>query len=209
MKTLDSYLTDIYRTDMAAPGQTPNALLGLLSLHPMSGYDIRQILPESIGHFWSESYGQIYPALKGLAAERLVTKKVERRKGKPDRNVYSLTEAGRKRLAEWLEIPIAPEVPRNEMLLKLFFGAHAAPRVSREHVKAYREWHAGALEIYKTMVRKLKENEIEDAQLPFWLMTLSYGEQMCRTTMRWCDETMKELDRLERQAARKSRHADS
>jgi DNA-binding PadR family transcriptional regulator len=170
----------------------------------MSGYDIRQILPESIGHFWSESYGQIYPALKALAAERLVTKKVERRKGKPDRNVYSLTEAGRRRLAAWLEIPIAPEVPRNEMLLKLFFGAHASPRVSREHVKAYREWHAGAIKIYKTMVRKLKEGEIEDAQLPFWLMTLSYGEQICRTTIRWCDETMKELDRLERKAARKS-----
>ena len=66
-------------------GATPNALLGLLSLGPMSGYDIRQLIPQSIGHFWSESYGQIYPGLKRLAAAGLVEKKTERKKGSPDR----------------------------------------------------------------------------------------------------------------------------
>ena len=79
-------------------GATPNALLGLLSLEPMSGYDIRQMISRSIGYFWSESYGQIYPGLKRLAADGLVEKKTERRKGSPDRHVYSLTAAGRKQL---------------------------------------------------------------------------------------------------------------
>ena len=55
-------------------GSTPNALLGLLSLGPMSGYDIRQLIPRSIGYFWNESYGQIYPGLKRLAAAGLVEK---------------------------------------------------------------------------------------------------------------------------------------
>jgi DNA-binding PadR family transcriptional regulator len=38
----------------------------MLSLRPMSGYDIRKTVQESIRFFWSESYGQIYPALKRL-----------------------------------------------------------------------------------------------------------------------------------------------
>ncbi len=63
-------------------GATPNALLGLLSLEPMSGYDIRQMISRSIGYFWSESYGQIYPGLKRLAAEGLVVKEDGARKGK-------------------------------------------------------------------------------------------------------------------------------
>ncbi len=63
-------------------GATPNALLGLLSLGPMSGYDIRQLISQSIGYFWSESYGQIYPGLKRLAAAGLVEKKTQRQKGK-------------------------------------------------------------------------------------------------------------------------------
>ncbi|WP_431606966.1 PadR family transcriptional regulator [Paenibacillus thiaminolyticus] len=33
---------------------------------PRSGYDIRKQFQASLRHFWSESYGQIYPALKEL-----------------------------------------------------------------------------------------------------------------------------------------------
>jgi PadR family transcriptional regulator, regulatory protein AphA len=188
---------------MKLQGNTPNALLGILSFHPMSGYDIRKLIPESIGHFWSESYGQIYPALKSLTAAGLVKKKSVRRAGKPDRNVYSLTEAGRKQLSTWLAIPIEDSVPRNELMLKLFFGAHAAPAVSRQHVEAYRERHLGALNLYGSMVRKLKEEEVDDPQLPFWLMTLSYGRHVCEATVAWCDETLKKLAGMEKTDASK------
>ena len=56
-------------------------LLGLLTIEPMSGYDLGQIIRTSVGHFWRESYGQIYPNLKSLAAEGLVTAKTETAKG--------------------------------------------------------------------------------------------------------------------------------
>src|ERR1700729_1070565 len=106
-------------------GTTSNALLGLLSIKPMSGYDMRHLIAESIGPFWSERNGQIYPALKRMTAQGLVAKKTERTPGKPDRHVYSLTPAGAKRLREWLSTPVAEAVVRNELLLKVFFGAHA------------------------------------------------------------------------------------
>ena len=50
---------------------TRYAILGLLSLAPMSGYEIRKVAASSIGHFWSESYGQIYPTLRKLVAAGL------------------------------------------------------------------------------------------------------------------------------------------
>ena len=189
---------------MRATGPTSNALLGLLTFNPMSGYDIRQLIPESIGHFWNESYGSIYPALNALTAEGLVAKKTERKKGRPDRNVYSLTEAGRMQLAEWLGIPVAPTVPRNELLLKVFFGAHATPSVLREHVLAHRQDHEAALDLYSSMIRKLKKNEIDDPQLPFWSMTLSYGCHQCEAIVAWCEKTLKELDKLEKQSRKQS-----
>src|ERR1700722_14027305 len=107
-------------------GASHNALLGLLTMKPMSGYDIKALIPQSIGNFWSESYGQIYPSLKRLAETGLVEKKTQRQKGKPDRHVYSLTEDGRARLRDWLKLPVVAEVPRHELLLKLFFGAHVS-----------------------------------------------------------------------------------
>src|SRR5437660_1769958 len=93
---------------------TPDAILGLLSMAPMSGYGMRMVISQSIGHFWSESFGQIYPALKRLTAEGCIEKKTERQKGRPDRNMYSLTPKGRERLREWLVVPTEAEVPRNE-----------------------------------------------------------------------------------------------
>src|SRR5258708_36444330 len=102
---------------MNGGGTTPNALLGLLSLGSMSGYDIRQLIPRSIGHFWSESYGQIYPGLKRLAEAGLAAKKTKRKKGTLDRYVYSLTAEGREQLRSWLKLPVAEAVPRNELLL--------------------------------------------------------------------------------------------
>jgi len=179
-------------------GTTPNALLGLLTLKPMSGYDIRALIPQSIGHFWSESYGQIYPSLKRLASAGFVEKKTQRQKGKPDRHVYSLTEKGRGRLQEWLKLPVEQEVLRSELLLKLFFGAHVSPDVSREHVTAFMEEHDKALKVYAAIVKRLHKEDAGDPQLPFWLMTLNLGRHRSAAFVKWSRETLKELDELER-----------
>ena len=175
-----------------------NALLGLLSLGPMSGYDVRQLIPRSIGYFWSESYGQIYPALKRLADAGLVEKKTERKKGSPDRNVYSLTADGREHLRRWLALPVAEEVPRNELLLKLFFGAHVSPRVSRAHVEAHLKANEQTLKAYGTLAKTLRKEEANDPQLPYWLMTLNMGRHRTMAIVKWCKETLKELDEIER-----------
>jgi PadR family transcriptional regulator AphA len=179
-------------------GSTPNALLGLLSLGPMSGYDIRQLIPRSIGYFWSESYGQIYPGLKRLAAAGLVEKETKRQKGKPDRHVYSLTAEGRARLKDWLKLPVADVVPRSELLLKLFFGAHVSPSVNREHVMVFLETQEKTLKTYAAVAKALLREEANDPQLPYWLMTLSFGRHRSAALVTWCKETLKELERLER-----------
>jgi PadR family transcriptional regulator AphA len=184
-------------------GSTPNALLGLLSLRPMSGYDIRQLISESIGHFWSESYGQIYPGLKQLAAEGLVEKKTERNKGKPDRHLYSITQEGRERLREWLKIPVAEEVARNELLLKLFFGSHVSISANREHVRSNMEFHHRSLKVYTAMAKQLRLDAANDPNLPYWLITLNHGKHYSGAMLRWCKETLVELDAIESKGKRR------
>jgi PadR family transcriptional regulator, regulatory protein AphA len=177
-------------------GTAPNALLGLLSMQPMSGYDIRALISESIGHFWSESYGQIYPSLKRLAAAGFVEKKTQRQKGRPDRHVYSLTEKGQERLREWLKLPVEQEVVRSELLLKLFFGAHVSPKVSREHVSAFMEEHKKALKIYAAIAKRLRKDDADAPQLPYWLMTLNFGMHRSAAFVKWGRETLKELEKI-------------
>ena len=175
------------------------ALLGLLSMGARSGYDLRQLIPKSIGHFWSESYGQIYPALKRMTALKLVDKKTERGKGRPDRHVYSLTERGREELGEWLKAPVETRtVPRNELLLKVFFGAHVAPAVVREHVEVLHGEAEAERARYGSIARELKKSCAKNPQLPYWLMTLNMGRHDANAKLAWCRETLEELERLER-----------
>src|SRR3989475_5996974 len=97
-----------------------HAILGVLSLCPMSGYDVKKLIERSIAHFWNESYGQIYPILNRLAAEGLAERRRERQRGKPDRHVYSLTPKGRQELERGLALPPRLEPVRSELLLKPF-----------------------------------------------------------------------------------------
>src|SRR5262249_20786370 len=107
---------------MQSESQSQFAILGLLEQQgPMSGYDLKQRVDGSIGHFWREGWGRIYPTLRGLEAAGMVAKRMERKRGRPERKVYSIRPAGRKRLREWLGREVTPEVYRSEILLKLFF----------------------------------------------------------------------------------------
>jgi len=177
-------------------GATAHALLGLLSIRAMSGYDMRQMVSETIGHFWSESYGQIYPALKKMAEAGLVEKRTETQEGRPDRHVYTLTEAGRARLAGWLELPVKRDVIRNELLLKLFFGAHAGEGVNRAHVAAYLEAQEKDAAMFAGMAAHLRETYARDPQMPFWLITLSRGRHDALASVAWAKETLEVLDGL-------------
>ena len=121
-------------------------LLGLLAIESMSGYDLGQMIRGSVRHFWNESYGQIYPNLKELARGGFVRCKTERQRGKPDRRVYSITEKGRERLREWLAVPPQPEIPRNELLLKLFFGQQVDAEILIGYVEHTVEEHRAVLD---------------------------------------------------------------
>ena len=172
------------------------AVLGMLSICPMSGYDIKKRVEGSISNFWTESYGQIYPILKRLVSERFVTKTVERQSGKPDRHVYALTERGREELQRWLTEGVVPKVERNELLLKLFFGEEAAVTVSIEHVEKYKEVQLQLLEKYGAIEKEIKAKYGNDSNLPYWLMTLRYGQHVSQALLRWCDETLVKLNKI-------------
>ena len=120
--------------------RTAYVILGILSIEPnKSGYDIRKAVEGSVGYFWGESYGQIYPTLKRLAAEGLIVPSGLPSATRKRRQEYSLTDAGRACLRDWLAVPFQNDPPRNEFLLKLFFGRAAAPSVSIAHVRDCRE----------------------------------------------------------------------
>jgi PadR family transcriptional regulator AphA len=170
-------------------------LLGLLTIAPMSGYDLGQLVRESIHHFWNESYGQIYPNLKQLAAGGFIAGKIEKQKGKPDRQIYSITKKGRERLMRWLEVEPQPEIPRNELLLKIFFGAQAGPETLLRYVERMLENERAALQRFSFIEREIAKNtQYPDA--PYWQIALRFGQIEVESHVRWAEETLASLHKL-------------
>jgi len=183
---------------VAKKNKTKYALLGMLNMGPVSGYDIKKMTDMSISHFWSENFGHIYPVLKKMEAEGLVTKSVEETSGRPSRNIYSITSAGRGELVEWLLLPVEPLSFRNELLLKIFFADQIPVERIIEMVKEERERFSGKLKEFRRIEENLKIDDqyINDERIPFWLMTLSFGIHSSSAAVSWCEETIKILDSL-------------
>jgi len=173
------------------------AILGILSTQPMSGYDIKKVFERSVGSFWNESYGQIYPLLRALLGEGLVTNSVERQAGKPDRHIYSLTEKGRDELRRWLTEPVKDQVGRVEIALKLFFGNHVSIDDNLRQIERYREMRSQELSALRATRERLGVEQADNPGLPFILATVSYGEHVNQALIDWCHETQLLLKGLE------------
>jgi DNA-binding PadR family transcriptional regulator len=171
-------------------------LLGLLTIQPMSGYDLGQTIRGSVGHFWNESYGQIYPNLKKLAADGFVSSKTERQKGKPDRHIYSITKKGRERLANWLAVPPQPEIPRNELLLKLFFGVQTSPQILIGYLEHMIQSETAILKELTRIEHEILAQNQQYPDVPYWKMASHFGQFELEAHVRWAEETLTELNRI-------------
>ena len=191
---------------MSLKTTTAEALLGMLSLGAMSGYELRQTIESSIGNFWSESYGQIYPTLKRLENDGFIAVTEGERAGS---KVYTLTESGQARLREWLGVMPKPQVERNELLLKLFFGNLQPVKQVREQIAERRRIEEVDLDRYDAIQRNLLKEHARNPALPFWLMTVRYGVAQTKALIGWCNETLAILDELAVAGAPMVRRQDS
>ena len=63
------------------------ALLGFLKYESKTGYDLKQTMDKSTGHFWHAKQSQIYTTLKKLEENGLLISHPEPQERRPDRRV--------------------------------------------------------------------------------------------------------------------------
>jgi len=179
------------------------AVLAFLSLGPRAGYDIQRDIQRSIGHFWNESYGQIYPALRKIVEEGLATVRTTPQDGRPDRKVYTITDRGLETLRAWLEQPPEPPPVRNEMLLKLFAGWQVPCGTMIEHVRGLAAHFAHERARLSAIEAFLRAEAGDNEDAVYWLITLRSGQLYLDARLQWCDETLTHLERLAKPEGRK------
>jgi PadR family transcriptional regulator, regulatory protein AphA len=128
-----------------------HAILGLLDLAPMTGYDLKKNFDATIAHFWAGDQAQIYRTLTALVQAGLAEVSVVEQNGKPNRNVHSLTEAGRAELDGWLRSPLEQDSPREPFLARLFFAGRLDEDAVRHLIDERRQRAEAQLQILTSM----------------------------------------------------------
>lgn len=99
------------------------AILGLINRQPLTGYDLAKEFNRELVNFWYAEHSQIYPELKKLTDEGLISYETVIQGEKMEKKLYSITEAGRRDLLKWLikEDPLGP-TPKDIFKLKVYFA---------------------------------------------------------------------------------------
>jgi DNA-binding PadR family transcriptional regulator len=105
-----------------------DVILGTLMKGPMSGYDIKQRFESIFAYFFDASYGAIYPTLHQMEKDGLITKEVVVQEGRPNKNVFSITERGKEMFQNYLASELEPDVYRSDFMMRLFFGVYVDER---------------------------------------------------------------------------------
>lgn len=182
-----------YISSRVIQSRTLYAVLGMLQEGPRSGYDLKREFEGKVRHFWHESVGQIYPALRKAHELGWVRTRAAERGGRR-RKEHALTAKGRAALAEWYREPPAPPPVRHELLLKVFFGEHQDPDVLLGHLDRFEQGLREERARFAGYERQIEERARTAEQAELWKLTLASGRHVNRARLAWCKEARAVLE---------------
>src|ERR1700755_480121 len=94
-----------------------DAVLVALLEGESSGYDLAKVFDASVANFWLATPQQLYRELERMEAEGLVTARVVEQQRRPNKRVFSLTEAGRRALYDFTAESTRPGVIRDDLMV--------------------------------------------------------------------------------------------
>jgi len=188
-----------------------HALLGLLTAHPMSGYDLTKVFDRSVAYMWHAPHSQIYPELRRMEGDGLVTAESTRRGQRGVKRIYSITPAGVEEFRRWVSEVTMPDRVRDAQRLKaayLEFGDFDnARRHLQSHLEHYelweRLWSAHVEELAARAAPFVRERlataelEDQDAVVAFKVHAYRGLVAQARTEVAWAKEGLRLVDELE------------
>jgi DNA-binding PadR family transcriptional regulator len=166
---------------MSRLSPTSYVVLGMVGLRgPSTSYDLKRAIGRSIGYFWTFPHAALYSEPRRLTGLGLLD--ASREEDGRRRRTYSITEAGRAALRDWLASPTNQHFEMRDVAeLKLFFSELGDPghvqALAREQVAQ----HEQRIRVYEEMQRRYGEVEA----LAPRMVTLRLGLEMERAALRF------------------------
>ena len=185
-----------------------HAIMGFLSSEDSTGYELKtRCFDRLTSHYWTADQAQIYRTLDRLERQGLVSAKLQVQRGRPDRNVYKLTAAGRKSLDGWLEDYHPAPPHRDPFLIQIAFADHLSDSATLELFARAREERQTRLETLRSHAMKLSEESEGDSDRGVMLERMTYDAALAkeRATIDWLDNCVESIRTIPAGTASKRR----
>jgi DNA-binding PadR family transcriptional regulator len=165
-----------------------------------SGYELAHRFDRSIGYFWGATHQQIYRTLRAMEHDGWVSATLVVQRGRPDKKVYTVSEAGRAELARWIAEPLtgrggsgrggALSDNRNrDVAVKLRGAAYGDTAALHTQITALRAERAQLLDTYRGFEkRQFPDPSALNGSALHQYLVLRGGIRAEESTIDWLDE---------------------
>lgn len=159
------------------------AILGLLKERPMHGYELKKRLSYMLGHFWTVSYGSLYPALKRMERSGYIERAYSVKEKTRHRNVYRITPSGEEEFMDKLTDTMAGDLYDNDSFdLRMAFFQYLDPETRIRLLEKRREY----LEEQVARCKAYRSGDAEEDRYRTGL--LRHKVELARSDIRWLDK---------------------
>lgn len=183
-----------------------NAVLGMLTYSPMTGYNLGKIFGSSINYTWTASLSQIYRELDALEKKGYVNSSIEKQDDRPDKRIYCITEDGKAAFGKWIiDFPDTfSTLKRDDFALRIFFGSKVGDQELIKQFKRFvqerqnfnkmmTEGKKYISEMSKTVMKDEKGASIKENEL-YWRFIAKRAMMTNQVLIQWAEECIEELE---------------
>jgi len=177
-----------------------DAVLAALLEGEYSGYDLAKSFDASVANFWMATPQQLYRELDRLAEQGLIQARVVHQERRPNKRVYSLTEAGHDAIQQFTSRAPKPCVIRDELAVKVLAADAGNAQAVHGFTLERLQWATAKLQRYERFRTRLLDGRSEEEYLaraervgPY--LTLLRGISFEQENIRWAERVLTVIER--------------
>jgi len=169
-----------------------NAVLAALLEGEASGYDLAKGFDASVANFWMATPQQLYRELEKMEQDGLVAARVVQQERRPNKRLFSPTEAGLAALHGFTAEPARPTAIRDELMVKVQAVDAGDASAVQASIAERSEWSRAKLARYEKLRARFLDGRSEEEYLaqaerigPY--LTLMGGIAFEQANIRWAE----------------------
>ncbi|OBG58978.1 MULTISPECIES: PadR family transcriptional regulator [unclassified Mycobacterium] len=172
-----------------------DAVLAALLEGESSGYDLAKDFDASVANYWMATPQQLYRELDRLAEQGLIQARLVHQERRPNKRLFSLTDAGRAAIGEFTAKAPRPSAIRDELMVKVQAADAGDTRAVREFIDERLQWATAKLQRYERLRARVLDGRDEEEFLaeaerigPY--LTLLRGIAFEEENIRWASRAL-------------------